>query len=153
MNAQSTSSKTPLILHACVAADADEMDDGMSQYVDFVNDFIFCAPSPPPAGSSPLHHMQEGWWFRSSSLRRHTNSLTISAAKPANWERTEKSGATVLFVDPERKSTTLGVVVNPVRIEALEQFGTLLEVSKRLQDVEREKARPATRRPYSPAYI
>ena len=50
-----------------------------------------------------------------------------------------KSGADVLFLDPARKSTTVGVTVSPVRITSLESFGDVAAVGKRLLDAERAK--------------
>ena len=50
-----------------------------------------------------------------------------------------KAGADILFLDPERKSTTVGVTVSPVRIASLEQFGDVPAVGKRLLDAERAK--------------
>ena len=50
-----------------------------------------------------------------------------------------KAGADILFLDPERKSTTVGVTVSPVRIASLEQFGDVTTVGKRLLDAERAK--------------
>ena len=69
----------------------------------------------------------------------------MRAEKPAAWEKTEKAGATALFEDPLRRSTTLGVVVLPVRIASLQQFGTLQQVSEKLLATEREKARGVAR--------
>jgi hypothetical protein len=50
-----------------------------------------------------------------------------------------KAGADVLFVDPERKSTTVGVTVSPVRIASLAQFGDVAAVGQRLLGAERAK--------------
>ena len=47
----------------------------------------------------------------------------------------------MLFVDPDRKSTTVGVTVSPVRIASLQQFGDVAAVGKRLLDTERAKVR------------
>lgn len=54
----------------------------------------------------------------------------------------EKAGATALFEDPERKSTNVGVVVNPVRITSLKDFGTLEFVAGKLLAAETRKVRP-----------
>ena len=47
----------------------------------------------------------------------------------------------MLFVDPERKSTTVGVTVSPVRIASLAQFGDVAAVGQRLLGAERAKVR------------
>jgi hypothetical protein len=45
----------------------------------------------------------------------------------------------VLFEDPGRRSTSVGVTVSPVRVASIEQFGDLEAVGKRLLDAERKK--------------
>jgi hypothetical protein len=49
------------------------------------------------------------------------------------------TGADVLFEDPQRRSTSIGVTVSPVRVSSIEQFGDLTAVGQRLLDVERKK--------------
>jgi hypothetical protein len=51
------------------------------------------------------------------------------------------AGADVLFEDPARRSTSVGVTVSPVRVASIEQFGDLQAVGKRLLDAERKKVR------------
>ncbi len=46
----------------------------------------------------------------------------------------------MLFEDPRRRSTNVGVTVSPVRIAALEQFGDVDAVAERLLGAERAKA-------------
>ena len=50
-----------------------------------------------------------------------------------------KAGADVLFEDPVRKSSTLGVTVNPIRMDSLEAFGDLDAVASRLLQAEKAK--------------
>lgn len=45
----------------------------------------------------------------------------------------------MLFVDPQRKSSTLGVTVSPVRVESLDAFGDLDSVAARLLQAEHAK--------------
>lgn len=59
--------------------------------------------------------------------------------RPANWNKVDKAGATLLFQDPEQKSSTIGVVVNKVRIPTLREFGSLEDVTNRLIAAERRK--------------
>lgn len=51
----------------------------------------------------------------------------------------EKAGATVLFEDPAKRGNTIGVVVNPVRIASLKDFGNPDVVADRLIAAERKK--------------
>ncbi|KAJ7522797.1 hypothetical protein O6H91_18G026900 [Diphasiastrum complanatum] len=60
--------------------------------------------------------------------------------KPANWSKVSKAGATVLFEDPEAKSNNLGVVINPVRISSLREFGSPQDVARKLIEAEQKKA-------------
>ncbi|GBF90784.1 psbP domain-containing protein, chloroplastic-like [Raphidocelis subcapitata] len=62
-----------------------------------------------------------------------------SLAVPEGWERKGKAGADVLFEDPEKRSTSVGVTVSPVRVESIEQFGSLEAVGQRLLDTEAKK--------------
>jgi hypothetical protein len=48
-------------------------------------------------------------------------------------------GADVLFEDPGRRSTSVGVTVSPVRVASLEQFGDLGRVGAALLDSEGKK--------------
>ncbi|KAJ7522795.1 hypothetical protein O6H91_18G026900 [Diphasiastrum complanatum] len=60
--------------------------------------------------------------------------------KPANWSKVSKAGATVLFEDPEAKSNNLGVVINPVRISSLREFGSPQDVARKLIEAEQKKS-------------
>lgn len=53
----------------------------------------------------------------------------------------EKAGATVLFEDPAKRGNTIGVVVNPVRIASLKDFGNPDVVADRLIAAERKKVK------------
>mmetsp|Transcript_4517 Transcript_4517/g.12607 ORF Transcript_4517/g.12607 Transcript_4517/m.12607 type:complete len:271 (+) Transcript_4517:89-901(+) len=63
----------------------------------------------------------------------------FSLAIPASFEKKDKAGATALFEDPERRSTQVGVTVNPVRIASLTAFGSLQVVGENLLNAERAK--------------
>jgi len=56
------------------------------------------------------------------------------------------AGADVLFEDPGRRSTSVGVTVSPVRVASIEQFGDLEAVGQRLLDAERKKVGGVPRR-------
>lgn len=47
----------------------------------------------------------------------------------------------MLFEDPARRSSSVGVTVSPVRVASIAQFGDLAAVGQRLLDVERKKVR------------
>ncbi|CAK9196089.1 unnamed protein product [Sphagnum troendelagicum] len=59
--------------------------------------------------------------------------------RPVQWNKVEKAGATLLFEDPATRGNTIGVVVNPVRIASLKDFGSLDEVADKLIAAERRK--------------
>lgn len=59
--------------------------------------------------------------------------------KPSDWNKVDKAGATVLFEDPDVRTNNIGVVVNPVRISSLKDFGTPQDVADKLLKAERKK--------------
>lgn len=59
--------------------------------------------------------------------------------RPSGFEQVDKAGATLLFEDPAQRSTSIGVVVNPVRISSLPEFGTPDEVAEKLIQAEQRK--------------
>ncbi|GLJ21218.1 hypothetical protein SUGI_0388860 [Cryptomeria japonica] len=61
---------------------------------------------------------------------------------PSDWKKVDKAGATVLFEDPVVKSNNIGVVVNPIRISSLKEFGTPQVVAEKL--LQAEKKKPST---------
>lgn len=48
-----------------------------------------------------------------------------------------------MFADPLKKSSTVGVTVNPIKIAGLEQFGDVETVRKRLINTEKQKVSSA----------
>ncbi|KAH7439047.1 hypothetical protein KP509_04G042500 [Ceratopteris richardii] len=63
----------------------------------------------------------------------------FSLLKPTSWSKIEKAGASVLFEDPESKGNNVGVVVNPVRISSLRDFGNVEIVANKLLQAEKKK--------------
>ncbi|XP_006652306.1 psbP domain-containing protein 2, chloroplastic [Oryza brachyantha] len=59
--------------------------------------------------------------------------------KPASWPKVEKAGATALFQQEGQGSNNIGVVVNPVRLSTLTEFGTPQFVAERLIQAEKKK--------------
>jgi hypothetical protein len=60
-------------------------------------------------------------------------------------------GADVLFEDPRRRSTSVGVTVSPVRVTSIDKFGDLAAVGQRLLDAERKKVWRCARVPLAGA--
>ena len=54
-------------------------------------------------------------------------------------KQVEKAGATALFEEQGKGSNNIGVVVNPVRLSSLEDFGTPQFVADKLIQAERRK--------------
>ncbi|XP_071703445.1 psbP domain-containing protein 2, chloroplastic [Rutidosis leptorrhynchoides] len=73
-------------------------------------------------------------------LERYTDiDQGFTLLKPASWIKVEKAGATVLFEDPNKGSNNVGVVVTPVRLDGLRQFGDPQFVSNKLIQAEKRK--------------
>lgn len=53
--------------------------------------------------------------------------------------KVEKAGANVLFEEAEKRSNNIGVVVSPVRLKSLEDFGTPQFVADKLINAEKRK--------------
>ncbi|XVE83391.1 hypothetical protein DITRI_Ditri16bG0085300 [Diplodiscus trichospermus] len=59
--------------------------------------------------------------------------------RPSSWIKVEKAGATVLFEEANKGSNNVGVVVNPVRLNSLGEFGTPRFVADKLIQAEKRK--------------
>ncbi|OMO56046.1 Photosystem II PsbP, oxygen evolving complex [Corchorus olitorius] len=59
--------------------------------------------------------------------------------RPSSWIKVEKAGATVLFEEANKGSNNIGVVVNPVRLNSLGEFGTPQFVADKLIQAEKRK--------------
>lgn len=66
---------------------------------------------------------------------------SYSIELPEGWQGQSKAGADVLFEDPQRPSTNIGVTVAPVRVASIAQFGTPDAVADKLLAAERAKVR------------
>ncbi|CAH2060250.1 unnamed protein product, partial [Thlaspi arvense] len=76
----------------------------------------------------------------SGDLERYTDSKDdFTLLVPSSWIKVEKAGANVLFEEPEKRSNNIGVVVSPVRIKSLEDFGTPQFVADKLINAEKRK--------------
>lgn len=58
--------------------------------------------------------------------------------------KVEKSGATVLFEEVNRGGNNVGVVVNPVRLMNLKEFGSPQLVADKIIQAEKRKVRTQT---------
>ncbi|GAQ85893.1 psbP family protein [Klebsormidium nitens] len=63
----------------------------------------------------------------------------FSVSRPQGWEIVEKAGATLLIEDPRNRKNSIGVVVNPVRIDSLTEFGDAETVGENVLVAERKK--------------
>ncbi|CAN8247396.1 unnamed protein product [Cochlearia groenlandica] len=75
-----------------------------------------------------------------ADLNRYTDSKDgFTLLVPSSWVKVEKAGANALFEEAEKRSNNIGVVVSPVRIKSLEDFGTPQFVADKLINAEKRK--------------
>ncbi|XP_061356216.1 psbP domain-containing protein 2, chloroplastic [Gastrolobium bilobum] len=73
-------------------------------------------------------------------LQRYTDSKEgFTLLRPSSWTKVDKAGATVLFQEANMGSNNIGVVVNPVRLASLGEFGSPQFVADKLLQAERRK--------------
>uniref|UniRef100_A0A0F7CYP3 PsbP domain-OEC23 like protein n=1 Tax=Pelargonium fulgidum TaxID=73198 RepID=A0A0F7CYP3_9ROSI len=73
-------------------------------------------------------------------LQRYTDSNEgFTLLIPSSFNKVEKAGATVLFEEEGKGSNNVGVVVNPVRLSSLGEFGTPEFVVEKLIQAEKRK--------------
>uniref|UniRef100_A0A0F7CYP2 PsbP domain-OEC23 like protein n=1 Tax=Pelargonium citronellum TaxID=73188 RepID=A0A0F7CYP2_9ROSI len=73
-------------------------------------------------------------------LQRYTDSKEgFTLLIPSSFNKVEKAGATVLFEQEGKGSNNVGVVVNPVRLSSLGEFGTPKFVVEKLIQAEKRK--------------
>ncbi|KAL3729071.1 hypothetical protein ACJRO7_033642 [Eucalyptus globulus] len=73
-------------------------------------------------------------------LERYTDSKEgFTLLKPSSWVKVDKAGATVLFEEPTKGSNNVGVVVSPVRLASLGEFGSPQFVVDKLIQAEKRK--------------
>ena len=61
--------------------------------------------------------------------------------RPRDWEQVNKAGADALFKATTAKSTDIGVTVNAVKIQRLNQLGDVKAAGERLIAAEKKKVR------------
>ncbi|XP_057500733.1 psbP domain-containing protein 2, chloroplastic [Actinidia eriantha] len=73
-------------------------------------------------------------------LQRYTDSKEgFTLLTPPSWIKVDKAGATVLFEEPNKAANSVGVVVSPVRLTKLEEFGSPQFVADKLIQAEKRK--------------
>ncbi|KAK6923499.1 PsbP, C-terminal, partial [Dillenia turbinata] len=73
-------------------------------------------------------------------LERYTDSKEgFTLLRPSSYIKVEKAGATVLFEESNKGSNNVGVVVTPVRLSTLSEFGTPQFVAEKLIQAEKRK--------------
>ncbi|KAJ4903172.1 hypothetical protein Rs2_17123 [Raphanus sativus] len=73
-------------------------------------------------------------------LQRYTDPKDgFTLLVPSSWIKVEKAGANVLFEETDKRSNNIGVVVSPVRIKSLQDFGSPQFVAEKLINAEKRK--------------
>ncbi|XP_014505713.1 psbP domain-containing protein 2, chloroplastic [Vigna radiata var. radiata] len=91
--------------------------------------------------AAPLPNMGDArLWAQELELQRYTDSEEgFTLLIPSSWAKVDKAGATVLFEEKIVGSNNIGVVVSPVRLKTLEEFGTPQFVADKLLQAEKRK--------------
>lgn len=102
--------------------------------------FPASSPQLPVASASETDAEAVGGSAAVLELERYTDQdQGFTLLKPASWPKVEKAGATALFQQEGKGSNNIGVVVNPVRLSSLTDFGTPQFVADRLLQAEKKK--------------
>ncbi|KAJ6820033.1 psbP domain-containing protein 2, chloroplastic [Iris pallida] len=91
---------------------------------------------------SPLPSLSEASETLSATLQPFIDPAEgFTLLVPSSWAKVDKAGATALFEEQGKKgsSNNIGVVVNPVRLDSLRDFGTPQFVADKLIQAERRK--------------
>ncbi|XP_022751985.1 psbP domain-containing protein 2, chloroplastic-like [Durio zibethinus] len=87
-----------------------------------------------------LPHYSKALSHNELELQRYTDvEEGFTLLRPSSWIKVEKAGATVLFEEANKGSNNVGVVVNPVRLNGLGEFGTPQFVADKLIQAEKRK--------------
>ncbi|KAJ0973177.1 hypothetical protein J5N97_021136 [Dioscorea zingiberensis] len=87
-------------------------------------------PSSPPAAAQPSPGDLVPYADREAGF---------AMPVPSSWMKVEKAGATALFEEEGKGSNNIGVVVNPVRLASLRDFGSPEFVAEKLIQAEKRK--------------
>ncbi|ERN08752.1 hypothetical protein AMTRI_Chr11g156330 [Amborella trichopoda] len=97
-------------------------------------------PSPLSSATPTQQQRQKDKGLTEGELERYTDAKErFTLLKPSSWIKVEKAGAAALFEDPVAKGDNIGVVVNPVRIASLKEFGSPQDVALKLIQAEKRK--------------
>ncbi|KAL6992974.1 hypothetical protein U1Q18_011088 [Sarracenia purpurea var. burkii] len=89
--------------------------------------------------SSPISSIS-GAFAEDLELERYTDMKEgFTLLRPHSWIKIDKAGATVLFEEPNKAANNVGVVINPVRLTKLGEFGTPQFVVDKLIQAEKRK--------------
>ncbi|XWS33128.1 hypothetical protein CRYUN_Cryun22dG0052200 [Craigia yunnanensis] len=87
-----------------------------------------------------LPHNSKAVSDKELELERYTDvEEGFTLLRPSSWIKVEGAGATVLFEEVNKRSNNVGVVVNPVRLNSLGEFGTPQFVVDKLIQAEKRK--------------
>ncbi|KAG7982842.1 hypothetical protein I3843_04G073400 [Carya illinoinensis] len=87
-----------------------------------------------------LPSMTESIFAEELELQRYTDAKEgFTLLRPSSWIQVDKAGAAVLFEEANKGSNNVGVVVNPVRLTSLGEFGSPQFVVDKLIQAERRK--------------
>ncbi|KAK8331452.1 hypothetical protein V6Z12_A10G075100 [Gossypium hirsutum] len=85
-------------------------------------------------------HNSKAFSDKDLDLERYTDfEQGFTLLRPSSWNKVEKAGATVLFEEANVGSNNVGVVVSPVRLNSLGEFGTPQFVADKLIQAEKRK--------------
>ncbi|KAG4125635.1 hypothetical protein ERO13_D10G108000v2 [Gossypium hirsutum] len=85
-------------------------------------------------------HNSKAFSDKDLDLERYTDfEQGFTLLRPSSWNKVEKAGATVLFEEANVGNNNVGVVVSPVRLNSLGEFGTPQFVADKLIQAEKRK--------------
>ncbi|XP_026406630.1 psbP domain-containing protein 2, chloroplastic-like [Papaver somniferum] len=108
----------------------------------FVSLILVAVASDFPMTNNSINTMaaaQDNQLQQTLETERYTDANEgFTLLKPSSWMKVEKAGATVLFEDTNKKNN-LGIVVSPVRLSSLGDFGSPEFVADKLIQAEKRK--------------
>uniref|UniRef100_A0A0E0DEG8 PsbP C-terminal domain-containing protein n=1 Tax=Oryza meridionalis TaxID=40149 RepID=A0A0E0DEG8_9ORYZ len=131
---RASSSSTPPLLTTRRAASA------ASLLLAALPQFTASSPQLPVASAKEEEESEAREGEGELELERYTDrDEGFTLLKPVSWPKVEKAGATALFQQEGKGSNNIGIVVNPVRLSTLTEFGTPQFVAERLIQAEKKK--------------
>ncbi|XP_057419600.1 psbP domain-containing protein 2, chloroplastic [Lotus japonicus] len=125
----SSSSSSPT---TCTIHESHKLSHSFSKRNLILTTFLWGIVLPNPGASLLLAQELE--------LQRYTDSNEgFTLLTPSSWTKVDKAGATVLFQEANMASNNIGIVVSPVRLTSLGEFGTPQFVADKLLQAEKRK--------------